>query len=105
MKIANTPFYNFMNSEALVVDAYMLDDICGHYKGDDIFRFGDIEFTCLDEDFARCLVYQKRDNQLSYTELNTEMTSTRHAFTDLSYRGRILVLDLGNYQKNQEKHS
>lgn len=55
MKIVNTPFYLFMNSSGLVVDAYLSDDICTRYEGDDIFCFGPMDFTCTDDNFAKIL--------------------------------------------------
>lgn len=51
----NTSFYHFLRSAALVVDAYLLDNICGHYIGNDTFMLGIKHLVCMDKNFGLIL--------------------------------------------------
>lgn len=90
IKISNTPFYHFMRSRALVVDAYLLDDICGHYEGDDMFRFGDMEFTYLDEDFSRILGLPHGGLLVEIREVDYKSNFYDTVSMDLSLQSQLL---------------
>lgn len=48
----NTLFYHFLRSPTLIVDSWLLDDICGKYIVNDTFQLGTKQLVCTNEDFV-----------------------------------------------------